>query len=229
MSEKIIKKNGNDYLLDLFKTEKELLDLTIKSIYFVDNKTFIDEFEKIRQKIENSETNIIRYTKKNVEYIEKYDNGKYSRKLSNLERIKRLSDNDKLYIRDNKTPIKVKFDSTGNYELQKKFKHIFNIDLVNEYKNYTIAHLNPNPNRPYKHSLINVVLVPTFLNKFLDNGGLNLKCGINVLNIVKSLVLLKFKEIPLDKIKEKYSLNDSEINYLKNFTVSKLNILKTDK
>ena len=59
--------------------------------------------------------------------------------------------------------------------------------------------------------------------------GLNLKCGINVLNIVKSLVLLKFKEIPLDKIKEKYSLNDSEINYLKNFTVSKLNILKTVK
>ena len=46
---------------------------------------------------------------------------------------------------------------------------------------------------------------------------------------LKSLVLLKFKEIPLDKIKEKYSLNDSEINYLKNFTVSKLNILKTDK
>ena len=30
MSEKIIKKNGNDYLLDLFKTEKELLDFTIK-------------------------------------------------------------------------------------------------------------------------------------------------------------------------------------------------------
>ena len=28
---------------------------------------------------------------------------------------------------------------------------------------------------------------------------------------------------------KKYSLNDSEINYLKNFTVSKLNILKTDK
>lgn len=227
MSEKIIKKNGNDYLLDIFKTEKEFLDFIIKSIYFVDNKTFIDEFEKIRKKIGNSETNIIRYTKKDVSYIEKYDNGKFSRKLTNLERIKKLSANEELYIKDNNTIIKVKFDSTGNYELQKKFKHIFNIDLVNEYKNYTIAHLNPNPNTPYKHSLINVVLIPTFLNKFLDNGGLILKCDINVLNIVKSLVLLKFKEVSLDKIKEKYSLNDSEINYLKNFIVSTLNILKT--
>lgn len=225
---KELKKNGNDYLIEFVGGEKKFLDYFIDSIYFVDNETFIKEFDRINENLKNDEINIVRRTKSKVMFVEKLDNGSFSRKLSNEKKITRLSDENKLYIKENKDFIRIKFDSTGNYNLVKKMKSEYGIDLNKDYKNYTIAHLLDKPNTPFKHSLINIVLVPTFLNKFLDNNGCVLgMLNINILKVVKAIILYKFKETDLyDTINTKYKLNENEIKFITNFDFNNLNFLK---
>lgn len=223
-----MKKNGNDYLIELFDSEEKFLQYFINSIYFIDNKSFLKELEEIDERIEKDEINIVRKTKTDISYVEIREDGSFSKKLSDEKKIKRLSDENKLYIREKNGYLKIKFDSTGNYNLVKKIKNDFAVDLNKDYKNYTIAHLSDKPNNPYKHSLINIVLIPTFLNKFLDNKGVVLnKMNINVLKLVKSLILYKFKESDLyDVIDKKYDLNDKEIAFIKNFDFSTINFLR---
>lgn len=225
-----LKLDGNNYLVELFGDQQKFLDFFIRSIFFVNNETFLNEFNKISKNIESDEVSIVRKTKSSVVYVEKKIDGTFTKKLTDNKRIMKLSDDDKLYIRENNDFIKIKFDSTGNYDLVKKFKVDLKIDLTKFYKNYTIAHLSDKPNSPYKHSLINVVLIPTFLSKFLDYGGILLdKLNINTLKVVKALVYYKFNlnsEL-FETVKKKYDLNKDEIKYIEKFDLSTINILQT--
>ncbi|MCX8524673.1 hypothetical protein OF897_12190 [Chryseobacterium formosus] len=225
---KELKKKGNDYLVELIGDENKFLDYFIDSIYFIDNETIMREFDVINENIKKEEINIVRRTKSKVVYVEKLEDGSFSKKLSDEKRITKLSDENKLFIRENDDFIRIKFDSTGNYNLVKKIKTEFGIDLSKDYKNYTIAHLSDKPSTPLKHSLANIVLIPTFLNKFLDNRGIVLgTLNINVLKVVKAMIFYKFGEPDMyDTINAKYELNENEIKFITDFDFEKLNFLK---
>ena len=149
MSEKIIKKNGNDSLLSLFKNnEKDLLDFIFENSYFL-NKENMNIYKNNNNYIRNGKSNKLYYCNSKNEHI-------LLKKTKHLKnRLLKFSKNNNLYYKKNNEYINVKIDTTGNAAPKKFITKHLKIDLQN--RNYKISHLEKKPNTPEKHGFENII------------------------------------------------------------------------
>ena len=200
MNEKIIKKNGNDSLLSLFKNnEKDLLDFIFENSYFL-NKENMNIYKNNNNYIRNGKSNKLYYCNSKNEHI-------LLKKTKHLKnRLLKFSKNNNLYYKKNNEYINVKIDTTGNAAPKKFITKHLKIDLQN--RNYKISHLEKKPNTPEKHGFENIIITPSFLDHFIDqNIILN---NINVNNAAKLIA------------KNLYNLGD---DYFENFIPSEEEII----
>lgn len=215
-----MKKNGNSYLLELFAyNEKKLLDYIFSSIHFFDNKLV----ESLNSKIDS-----VRKTKDLVTYYEK--NGsfiKMSNVNSKLSSMKKYAKKNNLYVKNGIEYDLIKLDSTGNYALTKVMKSDLKIVFSKketDWHNYNISHIWNKPNSIKKHCFTNIVIVPTFLDHFINKGlVLNNK---NILNIIKIILINYYSLSEESEYNDISKITESEKKYAENLIKNKkLNII----
>lgn len=165
-----LKFDGNDYLLELFNhNESELLSHFFNCIFFI-NPKIIKKI--ITESKDSPNVKVIRY-KKNTQLFYK-NNGKpkkfrHSKNRKSNIRIKSKENN--LFIFENNEYKQVVLDSTGNNYITTLIDEEIGKKIScnnSDYKNYVISHIEANPNKPYKHFLTNIVIVPKFLDHYID-------------------------------------------------------------
>lgn len=120
--------------------------------------------------------------------------------------------------------IGVSIDPTGN-------RHIVDFILHNSrktissfnstHKNYIISHLQKNPNTPAKHFVTNVVIVPDFLDHYIDKGiefnGISFrKIVMEILNRLYNLNDMYYHRVDLS-MEEKETIEN--LNFCKLMTI----------
>lgn len=201
-----MRENGNDYLLDLFESnEKKLLGFIFKSSFFLsEQKVKLYEVENISIRIAKNNKNTTFY---------KYEKGEY-KKIVNGKNIKQTlkkhSKENTLFKKNGNDYKEVKIDSSGNYSPQKFLKEKMNIILTR--KNYRISHLEKKPNTDLKHGFKNIMIIPNFLDHFINS---NIFLDNKNVNNISKLISTKIYKLD-DSFFNDFIPTDEEKKYAKN-------------
>lgn len=173
-----LRQDGNDSLLELFQNnDMKLLDFIFDNSYFMCREK-MEEYRTVNNYVRNGQSN-----KLYCLYKSKYQLIRQTKHLK--KRLVSFSKDDNLFFLDGEKYIAVKIDSTGNAAPRKFIQELLKQNLNN--RNYKISHLEKKPNTPEKHGFKNIIIIPTFLDHFIDsNIILN---SINVNNIAKLIAV----------------------------------------
>lgn len=187
-----IKFDGNKSFIDLLKlSNQDPFKFIIENCYFIDKEIAKTDFDNVyRAYKEGKEPISVRY-KKSASFQKEKNDRKHT---DDKEKILKYQKNNKLFLKYNNELIYVKIDSDGNKALRDKIKAHTGFKVSNgkdsDITSCIISHIFDSKNEhPILFScLFNIVVVPTWLDHFIDKHNIYLQEGINTKDFFKGLI-----------------------------------------
>ena len=173
-----MEKNANAYLTKLFNNKEiDLLQYIFNHIFFLEKDIAI-KYEKENNFIRNCNCKLYMKGKDSYIQLRNSKNSKANRK--------KISTEGNLFMKNSLGEFEnIRIDSTGNYAPKKFLDVEYNFKI--DRSNYKISHLENKPTTPKKHGFKNIVIIPSFLDHFIDkNISLD---GKIVTNVAKQIAI----------------------------------------